>query len=90
MDKAQDLLREKKVFRLKTDKDYLSDYFVVTGTQEMDYLVVMPDFCSCRHFQINCIKTPGKICKHLLACRLGSTKVPSKSFPDWQKLLLED
>lgn len=68
--KAEDLIARNRVFKLHDGIH--ENYFLVKGKTD-DYLVVLPRFCSCHHFQTRCIKIPGKICYHLLAAKLCQT-----------------
>jgi len=87
--KAKDLIRERKVAVLKSPNIKLRDHFVVTGSQD-DYLVILPNFCTCTHFHINCIKEKGRICKHILACKLAGSNTRELILENWQDLIYRE
>ena len=89
LDKAKDLIRAKKIARLQDANVNLKDHFVVDGSDNEQYLVILPAFCTCMHFHINCIKTPGMICKHILACRMVGSNIPEIVLDNWQSLLFD-
>lgn len=63
------------------------NYYHVKGMQD-EYLVVMPNFCTCEHFILRCLNTPGDVCYHILAVQM-SGKIDKISKEDWIKLLLK-
>lgn len=85
LEKAQLLIRENKIASLVTADEKLNQFFIVSGTH--DYLVILPNFCTCTHFHINCIKEQGKVCKHILACQMVGDNVREFEIDDWQDLL---
>ena len=90
LSKAQELIQNGKVVRLTTSSINLIDHFQVTGSNNEKYLTILPDFCTCMHFHISCIKEQGSICKHILACRIASTNIPVVDLDDWQSLIFDD
>jgi predicted nucleic acid-binding Zn finger protein len=89
LEKARQFLTENKIKRIKSDLD---DLFEVESSvdEEVKYVVLLPDFCSCTHFIFNCIKEKNKVCKHILAAKITG-KVPLVEDPKWRELFkLED
>jgi predicted nucleic acid-binding Zn finger protein len=84
LEKAQKFLTENKIKRIEAD---LPDMFEIESSidENIKYLVLLPDFCSCTHFIFNCIKEKGKVCKHILAAKIAG-KVPSTQNREWTKL----
>lgn len=85
--KALKLVEDDKIALI--DDENLKDFYVVTGYYD-DYLVVLPDFCTCDHFIHNCVREPGKVCKHILAVRMVEGKITRISMEDWTELLFRE
>ena len=82
-EKAMDLLKDQGV--QKFDDVELENHFKVDG-KTGSYLVVLPNFCTCDHFVFRCLKTPDKVCYHILAAKF-STNTPSVDKSEWKKLI---
>ncbi|MCH8906672.1 MAG: hypothetical protein IH840_06255 [Candidatus Heimdallarchaeota archaeon] len=85
--KAQELIINQKIKKIKGDN--FENFYVVTGSREIDHLVVLPNFCSCEDFQVRGLKTPGKVCYHIVGASMAK-KVPADDFPEWYTLLNPD
>ena len=70
LEKAMDLIREKRIFRIIDDNNILEDHFKIEG-KNREYLVSLPNFCTCEHFVFRCLKTPGAICYHIQAAQMA-------------------
>ena len=70
LDKAMELIREKRILRIVDDNNILEDHFKIKGINR-DYLVSLPNFCTCEHFVFRCLKSPGTICYHILAAQMA-------------------
>ena len=67
--KAQEIVTQNRISKLYHDEIPMDDIFLVTG-KSSEYIVVYPNYCSCTHFIVTCIKTKSKVCKHILAVGL--------------------
>ena len=60
LEKAMDLIKEKRIFRIIDETNILEDHFKIEG-KNREYLVSLPNFCTCEHFVfiflIVCIQT---------------------------------
>ena len=82
-EEAMDLLKDQKVF--KFDNIELENHYKVIGRTD-SYLVVLPNFCTCDQFIFRCLKTPDKVCYHILAAKFATkSQVIDKS--EWDKLI---
>ncbi len=86
--KAKELVKSSKIYRLASDTQNLSKQFIVKGNKA-DYLVSLPDFCTCTHFNMICTKEKYKICKHILACKILNQNAPNLTINDWQSYIFE-
>ncbi|MCY3413279.1 MAG: SWIM zinc finger family protein [Candidatus Heimdallarchaeota archaeon] len=62
--KANLIIEKKGVHKIQKYEE--KEYYIVTG-ETGEYLVILPNFCSCDHFTFRCINVPGKVCKHIIA-----------------------
>ena len=84
-DKALTLISEGSISLIKGKED--EGFYHVVGSQD-EYLVVLPNFCTCEQFILRSINTPGEFCYHILAVQL-SGKINRVEDLDWVKLLLK-
>lgn len=89
MEKAQELVRNDKLIRLKGDEFEFDNMYIVTGQRD-DYLVVSPLYCSCEHFLLTCIKEPGRVCKHILATHIAGDNIREEPAEQWQEYVLRE
>ncbi|MHA2090698.1 MAG: hypothetical protein ACW98K_07545 [Candidatus Kariarchaeaceae archaeon] len=87
-DKALQLVTEDKIAKINPEEENFADFYIVTGTRD-DYLVILPDFCTCEHFIVRCLKSPDAICYHILAVKMAG-KVRSMELDNWLDLLLRE
>ena len=70
LDKAMSLIKEKRILRIIDENDILEDHFKIQG-KHRDYIVSLPNFCTCEHFVFRCLKNPGGICYHIRAAQMA-------------------
>lgn len=83
--KALTLISEGSISHIRGKEE--EGFYHVIGSQD-EYLVVLPNFCTCEQFILRSIKTPGEFCYHILAVQLSGT-IERVSELDWMKLLLK-
>ncbi len=88
LEKAMNLIKNDKIAKLNPEDENLQNHYIVTGSRD-DYLVILPEYCTCEQFILRCLKEPGKICYHILATRMSS-KVRAIVLDDWIDLLLRE
>ena len=85
-DKALTLISEGSISHIRGKEE--EGFYHVIGSQD-EYLVVLPNFCTCEQFILRSIKTIDRsICYHILAVQLSGT-IERVSKLDWIKLLLK-
>ena len=82
-EKAMDLLKDRGVMQF--DDIELENHYKVIG-KTGEYLVVLPNFCTCDHFVFRCLKTPDKVCYHILAAKFA-TNIPVVDKQEWNELI---
>ena len=83
--KIAEILKIGNIAKIKGKEQ--SDFYYVEGTSD-EYLVILPNFCTCEQFVIKIINSPGQVCKHILAVQVAQNlKNPVEI--DWMKLLLK-
>jgi predicted nucleic acid-binding Zn finger protein len=85
-EKAMDLLKDQRVFEF--DDIELENHFKVVG-KTGTYLVVLPNFCTCDQFVFRCLKTPEKVCYHILAAKFA-TKSQIIDKDEWENLIFSN
>jgi predicted nucleic acid-binding Zn finger protein len=84
-ERALELIAEGSISKMKGNEE--DGFYHVVGSND-EYLVVLPDFCTCEQFILRCINNPGDVCYHILAVQM-SGKIDRTSDEDWRKLLLK-
>lgn len=88
IDKARLFVEEKRISKLVGKEDEFENYYKVAGIND-DYLVILPAYCTCIHFLLNCVKEKDKVCKHILAVRMVGDNIPEVSADDWLDLIFK-
>lgn len=84
-DRALALISEGSISKIIGKED--EGFYHVVGSHD-EYLVIIPNFCTCEQFILRSINTPGEYCYHILAVQL-SGKIEKVSDIDWMTLLLK-
>jgi predicted nucleic acid-binding Zn finger protein len=85
LEKAMKLISGDKIAKINPKDVTLEYHYIVTGSKD-DYLVILPDFCTCEHFILRCLKVPGQVCYHILATRMVG-EVRTLELDNWLELL---
>ncbi|MCE7735359.1 MAG: hypothetical protein GPJ54_10810 [Candidatus Heimdallarchaeota archaeon] len=85
-DKILEILKIGDIAKIKGRED--QDFYYVKGLSD-EYLVILPNFCTCEQFVIRSLTTSGQVCKHILSVQATKKLKPAIDL-DWMKLLLKD
>lgn len=85
LERAIELISEGDISKIK-DKEN-DDFYHVKGSKD-EYLVILPNFCTCEQFILRCLNKPGAVCYHILGVQMAE-KITKISDENWIKLLLK-
>jgi len=89
LNNAKELLMADKIAKIRQDGEILEGLFIVSGNND-DYLVILPRYCTCRHFHLVCVREADRVCKHILATRMAGEKIRVFDVANWQDLLFRE
>lgn len=84
-DKILEIIKIGNIAKIKGRED--QDFYYVKGLTD-EYLVILPNFCTCEQFVIRSLNTSDQVCKHILSVQM-TKKLKEPIELNWMNLLLK-